>query len=272
MAFFQRLNRKIRSNKRKWNRQRSVIESTVVPQPFSPSGVVIATPQERSPQTHPASHGLARASSLMGKQDTLSEGEQSVNSAAAPLDLVTLCTSPRRRSNLPLDVLPDILYADSEAATLKNSPTLVFQADREMKSSISYCSELTDLTQIDDGLTDWGLPKVLVPMVQEVESPTTVSLGENTDTEFDAESMFGFNIDEVVTPDYAKQATITKTMSVVYLALLLQKSGVTPKRYQNKKSDAPALKARKSLSELQAEIEAEKVQKTFLQSFVPVLL
>lgn len=188
----------------------------------------------------------------------------------SPLDVAGISTSRVPPAMLPKDVLPDILYGDvGGESTCHTASADYSRPAAEMKSSVSYCSDLTDITHVDDGLTDWGLPKVLVPTYDEdaVEdnAATVASFShDNVCLDVDMESLFDVDLPLPAQPN-PQVSTISKTMSVVYLALLLQKKGISPARYQSQKP----LQTRKSLSQLRQEAEDEQVKSSFLASFVP---
>lgn len=206
------------------------------------------------------------------------KGQELVSSiGVSPLDLADICNSRERAAHLPRDVLPDILYGDADCdTTCHNSVVTSYHRPLvQLKSSESYCSDLTDLTHVDDGLTDWGLPKVLVPsyddedMVFEEQSLTAASLPQDAPSELDIESIFDVDL-ALPTEAQLRNETIVKTMSVVYLGLLLQRKGIKPARYQQ--AEPQTLRTRKSLAELCAENKARQVEASFLASFVPVWL
>lgn len=201
----------------------------------------------------------------------LKEQQPMVSIGVSPLDVAGISTSRMRPAMLPKDVLPDIFYGDVGGDSTCHSASTDFSRPAvEMKSSVSYCSDLTDLTHVDDGLTDWGLPKVLVTSydeeVVEDNAATVASFtNDNVCQDVDMESLFDVDLPLPAQPS-PQTSTISKTMSVVYLAMLLQKKGITPARYQPQKP----LRSHKSLAQLCKEARDEEVKSSFLATFVPI--
>lgn len=98
-------------------------------------------------------------------------------------------------------------------------PTL---ATRSLSTTPSLSTSYTELTQIDDGLNNWGLPKALVG-------------SGDPDEEYEATA-----IDESLSGGATPaQKRILLLIAVLYMALLLRRNGVVPPRYRAKPPRPP---------------------------------